>query len=116
MYRRSLFPSYEIIDISLKKTNYYFKRQTVVIIHKVTWTSLRKGNLKRETESLIVAAQNIAIRTNYVKGKIDNMLQNSKCRLCGDRDERVNHIISKCSKLAQKEYKARYDSVKKVTY
>ena len=32
------------------------------------------------------------------------MQQNSKCRLCGDRDETVNHIINKYSKLAQKEY------------
>ena len=33
-----------------------------------------------------------------------------------DRDERVNHIISKCSKLAQKEYKTRHDWVGKVIY
>ena len=26
--------------------------------------------------------------------------QNSRCRLCGDRDETINHIISECSKLA----------------
>ena len=39
--------------------------------------------------------------------------QNSKCRLCGDRDETINHIISECSKLAQKEYKARHDWVGK---
>ena len=37
--------------------------------------------------------------------------QNSTCRLCGDRDETINHIISECSKLAQKEYKARHDWV-----
>ena len=40
--------------------------------------------------------------------------QNSKCRLCGDRDETINHIISECSKLAQRGYKARHDSVGKV--
>ena len=33
----------------------------------------------------------------------------SECRLCGDRDETINHIISECSKLAQKEYKTRHD-------
>ena len=32
------------------------------------------------------------------------MIFNSKCRWCGDRDEIINHIISECSKLAQKEY------------
>ena len=41
--------------------------------------------------------------------------QNSKCRLCGDRDETINHIISECSKLAQKECKTRHDWVGKVT-
>ena len=41
------------------------------------------------------------------------MQQNSKCRLCGDRDETINHIISECSKLAQKEYKTRRDWVSK---
>ena len=40
----------------------------------------------------------------------------SKCRLCGDRDETINRIISECSKLAQKEYKTRYDRVGKVIY
>ena len=64
-----------------------------------------KGSLKREMETLLIAAQNIAIRTNYVKGRIDKMLQNSKCKLCGDRDEMINHMISKCSKLMLKEYK-----------
>ena len=39
-----------------------------------------------------------------------------KCRLCGNRDETINHIISECSKLAQKEYKARHDLVGKVIH
>ena len=42
--------------------------------------------------------------------------QNSKRRLCGDRDETINHIISGCSKLAQKEYKTRHDWVRKVIH
>ena len=41
------------------------------------------------------------------------MQQNSKCRLCGNRDETINHIISKCSKLAQNEFKTRHDWVGK---
>ena len=43
------------------------------------------------------------------------MQQNSKCRLCRERDEMFNHIVSKCSKLAQKEYLTRYDWVEKKT-
>ena len=36
--------------------------------------------------------------------------------VCGDRDETINHIISECSNLAQKEYKASHDWVGKVVH
>ena len=49
------------------------------------------------------------IRTNYAKAKIDKTQQNRKCKLCGDRDETINHIISETWKLTQKEYKTRHD-------
>ena len=79
------------------------------ILHDKTWTWLRKGNFKRETESLLIAAQDNAVRTNHIKAWIDKTQQNSKCRLCSDRDETINHIISECRRLAQEEYKARYN-------
>ena len=63
-----------------------------------------------------MAVQNSTIRTNHIKAMIDKMQQNSKCRLCGDKDETINHIISACSKLAQKEYKARHDWVSKMIH
>ena len=63
-----------------------------------------------------MAAQNSAIRTNHIKVRIDKTQQNSKCTLCGDRDETINHIISECSKLRKKEYKARHDWVGKVIH
>ena len=91
-----------------------FKRLINNISHQKTWTWLRKGNLKRETESHLIAAQENAIRTNHIKARIDKTQQNSKCRLYSDRDETINHIISECSKLAQKVYKARHDWVGKV--
>ena len=88
-----------------------FKRLINNISLDETLTWLRKGNFKRKTESLLISAQNNAIRTNNIKARIDKTQQNSKCRLCGDRDETTNHIISECSKLAQKEYKTRHDWV-----
>ena len=51
-------------------------------------------SVKKETESLLIPAQNNAIRTNYVKTKIDKMQQNSKCWLPGDRDETIYHKIN----------------------
>ena len=93
-----------------------FKRLINTISHQKTWTWLRKENLKRETESLLILAQDSAIRTNHIKARIDKAQQNSKCRQCGDREETINHIISECSKLAQKEYKTRHDWVDKVIH
>ena len=75
-----------------------FKRRTSDISHEKTWTWQRK----RKTESLLIAAQNNAVRTNHIKARIDKTQQNSRCSLCSDRDETINHIISECSKLAQK--------------
>ena len=86
------------------------------ISHVKTWIWLRKGNLKRETESLLIAEQNNAIRTNYVKAKIDKMQPNSWCRLCGNRDDTINNIINKCCKFVQREYKTRHNWVGKVIY
>ena len=63
-----------------------------------------------------MAAQNSPIRTNYIKARRDKTQQNSKCTLCGDRDETINHIISESSKLAQKEYKTRHVWVCKVIH
>ena len=92
-----------------------FKRLIYNISHEKTWTWLRKRNFKRETESLLIAVQNYSIRTNHIRARIDKTQQNSKCRLCGDRDETINHIISECSKLAQ-EYKTRHNWVGKVIH
>ena len=42
---------------------------------------------------------------NYdVKVNREKMQQNSKCKLCGDKDEMINHTINKCNKITQKEY------------
>ena len=83
----------------------YFKQQKSEISLEKTRTWLRKGITWRETESLL----NNAISLNYVKAKIPKTQQNSKCRLCGDRDETINHIIIECSKSTQNEYKIRHD-------
>ena len=75
----------------------------------------KKGKLW-ETKFLLIATENKAIRTNHIKARIDKTQQNSRCRLCGDRDESINHIISKYSKLVHKDYKTRHDWVIKVIH
>ena len=57
-----------------------------------------------------------ATRTNHIKERINKTWQKSRCRLCGDRDVTINHIISECSKFPQKEYKTRYNWLGKVIY
>ena len=57
-----------------------FKRLINNISHEKIWTWLRKGNFKRETESLQIAAPNNAVRTNYIKARIYKTQQNSKWR------------------------------------
>ena len=77
---------------------------------------LQNGDLKRDTESLIVAAQNQSIRTNLVKARIDKSQGDSLCRMCRKVDESIDHIVSGCSKLAQKEYKRRHDNLGKIVH
>ena len=89
-----------------------FKQLTSDISHEKMWMWLRKGNFKRETESLLIAPLNNVIRTSHIKTRIDKMQQNSRCRLCGDRDEMINQ----CCKLAQKDYKTRHQWVGKVIH
>ena len=66
---------------------------------------VKKGKLKKETEGLITAAQDQALRTNSIKNRIDKQQLSPACRLCGKRDETVSHIVAECKMLAQKYYK-----------
>ena len=59
-----------------------------------TFLWLSNGDLKAETESEIVAAQDQALQTKYYATKILNTETDSKCRLCQQFDETIDHIIS----------------------
>ena len=48
---------------------------------------LRKADLKVETEALICAAQEQALRKNYVKFNIDKNGESPLCRMCGKREK-----------------------------
>ena len=74
---------------------------------------MSRGDLKVGTEALLCAAQEQAIRTNYIKYHIDKTSESSLCRLCGKKGESVQHVTNGCEKLTQKEYKRRYDNVAK---
>jgi len=61
---------------------------------------LKSGDIKGETESTIVAAQDQAITTNYFKNKILKEETESKCRLCKQHEETIDHLSSGCHILA----------------
>jgi hypothetical protein len=63
---------------------------------------VEKGDLKPETEALLCAAQEQALRTNYVKFHIDRTVESPLCRFCGEKGEHITNLISECKKLAQK--------------
>ena len=69
--------------------------------------------MKRDMRSLIVATQNHSIKTNFVKAKIDKSQKGTLCRLCKKADGSIDHVVSGCSKLAQKEYKRKHDNLGK---
>ena len=65
----------------------------------------------KETEGFIMAAQDQALRTNAIKTKIDKTVNDSKCRLCNEKEEIVDHVVSICSKIAQTDFKERPNKV-----
>ena len=80
------------------------------------WLSMRKCDLEIPTEALLCSAQEQAIRTIYVKYHIDKSVDSPSCRMCDETGETVNYIVSKCSKLTQREYKRRHDNVARMVH
>ena len=72
---------------------------------------LKSGDIKAETESTIVAAQDQAISTNYFENKILKQEIESQCRLCKEHEETIDHLTSGCPILGKNEYLMRHDKV-----
>ena len=64
---------------------------------------LKSGNIKGETASTIVAAQDQAISKNQFKNKILKEEIESKRRLCKQHEETIDHLTLGCPILAKKE-------------
>ena len=106
-----------ILDERIKKLNkkkmygQFLRDASAKVDKKLSWRWLRKGNLKIQTESLVCATQEQALKTNYLKLHIDKTANSPLCRMCGNKGEIIQHIICECEKLAQKEYKRRHNNV-----
>jgi hypothetical protein len=76
-----------------------------------TFLWLSKGDLKAETESEIVAAQDQALQTKCRATKILQTDTDSKCRLCHQFEETADRIMSTCPILAKEQCIKRDDRV-----
>ena len=64
-----------------------------------------------------MAAQEQALRTNNIKKVVEKSDTEGNCRMCGQGEEAVAHIVSEHPKLAQKEYKNwQHDNVASVLH
>ena len=94
-----------------KKMHGQFNKEISDSIDKEkSWYWLSRSDVKVETEALLCTAQEQALRTNYIKHNIDKSIDSPLCRMCGKCGESVQHIVSGCEKLAQKEHKRRHDN------
>ena len=69
----------------------------------------KSGGLKSETEGFIIAAQDQAIKTNYYRCNILNDGTDPMCRIRGQYQETIDHIVAGCPELAKTEYLHRHD-------
>ena len=68
---------------------------------RMTKRWLKTAGLKSETEGFIIAAQDQAIKTYYYRNKILKDDTDSVCRICGQFQETMDHIVARCPELAK---------------
>lgn len=71
--------SLRLKDWSEKELHGQYIRQTTDVASCESWNWLKVGDLKKETESLVMAGQDQALRTNVIKAQIEHQcVQNPK--------------------------------------
>ena len=65
---------------------------------------------------MIFATQEQAVRTSWIRKSIDDQEVSEKCRICGERNESITHLILECRKIARKEYKQRHDNIARIVH
>ncbi len=81
-----------------------------------TFRWLAKGNLKQSTEALLVAAQDQALNTKAHAKNILKVTRDGQCRMCGQHEETVSHLVAGCPILANAKYKERHNEVAKIVH
>ena len=67
--------------------------------------------LKAETEGFIMAALDQRLYTRNYQARIITNGVDSKCKMCDQYDETVDHLVSGCPVIRPSEYKNRHDRV-----
>ena len=91
-----------IVEKKEKALRGQYFRDVQAVVSDQSWDWLKKGRMKRETESVVCAAQDQALNTNAIKSKIYKENISPLCRLCNKHSETVMHLLSGCENLAQK--------------
>ena len=77
---------------------------------------IKKGR-PAELDTMIMAAQDQALRTNSIKRIIAMQNVSANCRTCGGSDETIRDIVSECKNLSQKQYQCwRHDKLTQVIH
>ena len=61
---------------------------------------MKNGYLKKETEGLIMAAQDQSLQIRWVQHYTDKTTDSPKRKMCRKMDENISHIVSECDKVA----------------
>ena len=95
--------------LSEKKLHGSYLNEVKDVADSRSWQWLRGGYLAKSTEAYLFAAQEQALRTRYLRARIEREEVDEKCRVCEKKPETVGHLVSACGVLAQREYKRRHD-------
>ncbi|KAI4455085.1 piggybac transposable element-derived protein 4 [Holotrichia oblita] len=73
---------------------------------RATFAWLTRGDLYAESEGFIFSMQDQVVATKSYRKHIlkDPNMPNAKCRVCGQKDETIDHLMGSCTVLAPKEY------------
>ena len=88
-----------------------------VIAGPRSWEWVRSGYMTKSTEAYIFAAQEQALTTNAMRGKVFREVDengdrvSAMCRVCGEKTETVSHIVGGCKVLMGGPGTKRHDRV-----
>ena len=80
-----------LIEWKEKALDGQFLRETENTDDRNSWEWLKRGELKRETESLLCVAQEQALRVNAIKNSIYKTSDTPLCRLCNEKTKYNTH-------------------------